>query len=213
VRVERRSRSGVNLCELNPSEYQCSQGRRRPAHPQASGIWRRSQRGLHGGFDANRRSKFHRIEASAHVRRVGRGRSRTPVFDGFSRIYLARWRSLPWPQSHYRCLVSADEYGPWDALSVSEVQAVFAKAPFRWWISGGRALDLFVGRSWRAHGDTDVGVLRRDVAQLRTVTKSWDVQVAAAGILSTWRDRALNSERHENNLWAGRIRSSLGVST
>jgi hypothetical protein len=84
---------------------------------------------------------------------------------------------------------------------VSEVLIVFANAPFRWWISGGRALDLFVGRSWRTHVDTDVGVLRRDVPQLRTVIRSWDVQVAAAGILSTWQGQVPDSEQHENNLW------------
>jgi len=84
---------------------------------------------------------------------------------------------------------------------VPEVQIIFANAPFRWWISGGLALDLFVGRSWRAHGDTDVGVLRRDVSRLRTVMKSWDIQVAAAGILSIWRGQVLDPEEHENNLW------------
>lgn len=84
---------------------------------------------------------------------------------------------------------------------MTEVQDAFADATFRWWISGGLALDLFAGRSWRAHEDTDVGVMRRDVPRLRTVTKSWDVQVAAAGILSTWRDQVLDSEQHENNLW------------
>jgi hypothetical protein len=94
-----------------------------------------------------------------------------------------------------------DGYERWEPLSVTEVQSTFADAPFRWWVSGGLALDLFVGRSWRTHVDTDVGVLRRAVPQLRTVTKSWDVQVAAAGKLSAWRDQVLDSAQHENNLW------------
>jgi hypothetical protein len=108
---------------------------------------------------------------------------------------------LPLRRSHYRCLVSTHDYRPWNALSVADVQIVFANAPFRWWISGGRALEIFVGRSWRAQGDTDVGVRRRDVPQLRTVTASWDVHVAAAGLLSPWRGEDLHSEQHENNLW------------
>jgi hypothetical protein len=97
--------------------------------------------------------------------------------------------------------VGTDEYGPWEPLSLTEVQTAFDGAPFRWWISGGIALDLFAGRSWRVHEDTDVGVLRRDLHSLRVVTKTWDIQVAAAGRLSTWSNQELYSEQHENNLW------------
>jgi hypothetical protein len=50
----------------------------------------------------------------------------------------------------------------WDPLSVDEVVALFRDLPAPWWIAGGWALDLFLGRTTRPHEDTDVVILRRD---------------------------------------------------
>ncbi|MET0421586.1 MAG: hypothetical protein ABW073_07755 [Acidimicrobiia bacterium] len=44
-----------------------------------------------------------------------------------------------------------------DPLTLDEVVSVFAPASFRWWITGGQALDLHLGRTWRsigAHGNS-----------------------------------------------------------
>jgi hypothetical protein len=41
-----------------------------------------------------------------------------------------------------------------------------AGAPVTWWLSGGEALDVFIGRNTRAHGDIDVSVRRADVGGL-----------------------------------------------
>jgi hypothetical protein len=94
--------------------------------------------------------------------------------------------------------------GPWEPLAVADTLATFAAARFRWWISGGRALDLHLGRSWREHDDTDVGIARQDVAELRSLLVGWDVHVAAAGHLEPWSGQPLTSERHQNNLWCRR---------
>lgn len=80
----------------------------------------------------------------------------------------------------------------------------FDGAPFRWWFSGGRALDLHLGRSWRDHEDTDVGIVRRDVVALPSVLVGWDFNVAAAGRLEPWAGSNLETERHQNNLWCRR---------
>ena len=97
--------------------------------------------------------------------------------------------------------MAAHELGPWAPLSVDAVVDRFAGAPFRWWMSGGRALALHLGRTWRDHDDTDVGILRTDVAAAVARLGGWDVQVAAAGRLTPWTDRPLTAERHENNVW------------
>ena len=71
----------------------------------------------------------------------------------------------------------------------------------RWWVGGGLALELFVGRSWRDHDDTDIGILRDDVTLVREVLDDWDIHVASRGILRSWHGEPLLGARDENNLW------------
>ena len=80
--------------------------------------------------------------------------------------------------------VAAPDLGSWAPLPLTETVARFTAAPFRWWISGGLALELHTGRSWRDHSDTDVGVLRRDAPGVVSVLVGWDLQVASGGALS-----------------------------
>ena len=85
-----------------------------------------------------------------------------------------------------------------------DVAALFGAAPFRWWISGGLALELHLGRTWRDHEDADVGMTRDDVPLLGAVLASWEIWLAAGGRLSRWTGRPLQSGSHENNLWCRR---------
>ncbi|MEU9938836.1 nucleotidyltransferase domain-containing protein [Streptomyces lavendulae] len=55
---------------------------------------------------------------------------------------------------------------------------VFKQAGFQWWIAGGRAIELFVGRELRTHGDLDVLVLRRDQTRAQACLAGWDLHVA-----------------------------------
>ncbi len=55
-----------------------------------------------------------------------------------------------------------------------------------WWVAGGWALDLFLGRQTRPHGDLDLAILRRDQPLLQGHLVSWDVQVAHEGELMPW---------------------------
>lgn len=97
--------------------------------------------------------------------------------------------------------MAAPELGPWSPLAVGSVVEAFAGASFRWWVSGGHALDLHLQRSWRAHEDTDLGVVRRELADVYDFLSDWDVHIAAAGRLTPWRGEALAPDRHQNNLW------------
>jgi len=103
--------------------------------------------------------------------------------------------------------VEAD-LGEWLPLTVRETSELFAAAPFRWWIGGGRALELNTGRSWRHHGDIDVGVCRRDVAALRPLLQEWDLHVASSGRLSPWNGEPLRADLNQNNIWCRRSPSS-----
>ncbi len=69
-----------------------------------------------------------------------------------------------------------------------------------WWVGGGWALDLFLGRTTRPHGDLDVVVLRNDQGRLRQHFADWDVHVAHQGSLTPWCGERLELPLH--GLWA-----------
>jgi len=71
-------------------------------------------------------------------------------------------------------------------------------------VTGGRALELHLGRSWRGHDDTDLSFCRTQAAEVRKLLASWDIQVAAAGELTPWDGSTLSADTHQNNLWCRR---------
>lgn len=92
----------------------------------------------------------------------------------------------------------------WAPLPLADVCDLLASFTGRWWISGGLALELFVGRSWRDHDDTDVGILRDDAPRVRAVLGDWDIHVASQGTLRPWNGEPLRRDHAENNLWCRR---------
>jgi hypothetical protein len=94
-----------------------------------------------------------------------------------------------------------DEFGPWVPLTVAEAVRLLSGAPFRWWVTGGHALELHLGESWRDHADFDIGICRRDVPLVFGWLSGWEVVVAAEGRLTPWRGQQLSTERNHNNLW------------
>ena len=68
--------------------------------------------------------------------------------------------------------------GRWQPWHPHEVAAFFAALPVPWWIAGGWAIDLFLGRQTREHEDIDVLILRRDHQAVRPLFRTWDVQAA-----------------------------------
>jgi hypothetical protein len=55
-----------------------------------------------------------------------------------------------------------------------EILSLLGEATFPWWITGGWALDLFLGRQTRPHFDTDVAIARRDQLTAQRYLDSWD---------------------------------------
>ena len=96
------------------------------------------------------------------------------------------------------------ELGPWEPLDLETVVATFSPARFRWWISGGHALDLHLGRTWRGHDDIDVGIARADLSSLHAFLRDWVLHVAADGRLAPWHGEPLEVARNQNNLWCRR---------
>lgn len=101
----------------------------------------------------------------------------------------------------YRRIVGVTELGPWEPIAVDEAIELFRPAAFRWWLSGGHALEAHLGRSWRGHDDTDIGISRSDAPRLLDVLGGWDIHVGAAGVLTPWAGDRLDPARSQNNLW------------
>jgi hypothetical protein len=67
------------------------------------------------------------------------------------------------------------------------VTALFEGFAAPWWVSGGYALELAAGHSYREHGDVDIGVLRRDHLAVRAFLAGWDCHAAdPPGTLRPW---------------------------
>lgn len=104
------------------------------------------------------------------------------------------------------CAVADESFGPWAPLTLGEVRELLATCPAPWWITGGHALELHLGRTWRAHDDIDVGIRRCDAEEVlgHLITRGWEPVVAAAGTLSTWGGGPLSAAEHQNNVWCRR---------
>jgi hypothetical protein len=74
----------------------------------------------------------------------------------------------------------------WEPLSVDAVAALLAPVDAPWWIAGGQAIDLWLGRTTRAHLDLDVQVLRRDQERFRVHLAGWELASAHEGALTPW---------------------------
>ena len=88
---------------------------------------------------------------------------------------------------------------PWNPLTVNQTSKLLASAPFPWWIAGGNAIELAVGKEIRSHGDIDVLVLRRDHVALRAMLSQWNVWAAdPPGTLRPWPvDERLSPSIHD----------------
>ncbi|WP_176728618.1 nucleotidyltransferase domain-containing protein [Planobispora rosea] len=78
-------------------------------------------------------------------------------------------------------------WGPWEPAPLEAVVALFQELEAPWWVGGGYAIELAVGRAYREHGDVDIGLLRRDQLAVRRLLAGWDCHVAdPPGTLRPW---------------------------
>jgi hypothetical protein len=97
-----------------------------------------------------------------------------------------------------RMAVDLGEWEPYDDATVARLFEMFAA---RWWLSGGVALDRFVGYRTRPHADVDVSVRRDDWPAVETRLRSvLDVHIAQDGVLTPIAHRPFTDDVH--NLWA-----------
>ncbi len=76
------------------------------------------------------------------------------------------------------------DLGTWEPFSVETVAAMMRATDVFWWLSGGQALDRFVGRVTREHGDIDVSIRRDDLAlAAAALAARLELQIASGGRL------------------------------
>jgi hypothetical protein len=73
--------------------------------------------------------------------------------------------------------------GVWHRMDPAGARRILCAVDAPWWIAGGWALDLFLGRQTRAHKDLDVGARRRDAARILAALPGWEFFEAHEGSL------------------------------
>jgi hypothetical protein len=81
-----------------------------------------------------------------------------------------------------------EEIHDWQPLPVDEVAELLSELKVPWWIAGGCAIDLFVGRQTRSHGDTDVLIRREDQLEVQAYLSEWDLHKANYPGPVPWRE-------------------------
>jgi uncharacterized protein (DUF952 family) len=72
-----------------------------------------------------------------------------------------------------------------------------------WWVAGGWALDLLVGRKTRPHADLEISILASDQEALFEHLRGWDLRLAAPGAsLPPWDGSRIQPPFHQ--VWARR---------
>lgn len=80
-----------------------------------------------------------------------------------------------------------DDLGRWEAFEPREMAGLLADFGYPWWIAGGWAIDLFVGRTTREHDDLDIELPRNGLVGLAMMLDGWDLPFAHSGSLYPWR--------------------------
>lgn len=93
-------------------------------------------------------------------------------------------------------------YGPLAPLTLAEVAALFADAPFRWWICGGWSLEM-EPTPRRDHEDVEVGIARADLPAVRDWMADYHLWDIHAGNLAYLWPKVEVPDDHEQ-LWVRR---------
>lgn len=79
-----------------------------------------------------------------------------------------------------------------------EIQSVLREFEPDWFIAGGWAIDLFLGRVTRPHDDLEIAIFRQDQLALQKFLAVWNLRKAENGKLTEWkRGEQLKMPVHE----------------
>ncbi len=91
----------------------------------------------------------------------------------------------------------------WSPLSLEQVADLFRGFHGHWWLAGGYAIEAFVGRHIREHGDIDILVRRDEQLLVQEHLRDWDIHYGARPGLAPWRQGQFLDERY-HDIWCRR---------
>ena len=97
----------------------------------------------------------------------------------------------------------AEDIHNWQPLSVEAVADLLRDLAIPWWIAGGWAIDLFVGRQSRPHADTDVLIRRGDQLIVQNHLAEWVLHKTQQPGLKPW-PKGEFLERPIDDIWCRR---------
>ena len=98
-------------------------------------------------------------------------------------------------------MTTTPPFDAWRPLSVAEANRRFAGLGVPFWIAGGQAIDLFLGRQTRHHGDIDIAMLRADHEALHALDDEFEIYVVDDGRVIPWREPLRD---HQHQFWVHR---------
>jgi Aminoglycoside-2''-adenylyltransferase len=72
----------------------------------------------------------------------------------------------------------------WRDTTPEELRDWLSDTAVPWWIAGGWALDLWLGRSTRPHSDIEIGCFRPDLVAMLAPFADWEIAVARNKVLT-----------------------------
>lgn len=67
----------------------------------------------------------------------------------------------------------------------------------KWFIAGGWAIDLYIGKETREHKDIEIAVFRKDQLFLKDYLSEWEFKKVTKGNFHTWGNEFLELPVHE----------------
>lgn len=91
-------------------------------------------------------------------------------------------------------------------LHPTEILSLLGASPFQWWIAGGWAIDLFLGKQSRSHFDIDIAIAREDQLTAQSHLKTWEFFSTKRDengniVLREWRNREFLGQEYPG-AWA-----------
>jgi len=77
-------------------------------------------------------------------------------------------------------------FNDWEPLSLEELRALLATLPVPWHLAGGHAIEVFLGKSIRVHGDIDILVERKDQLILQDFLSDWEMAYGTRPGMDYW---------------------------
>lgn len=90
-----------------------------------------------------------------------------------------------------------------DPVALSDLPGVLHDFDRPWWVAGGWAIDLFVGRPTCDHADVEITAFFEDQRELRHALAGWDLKIADDGEFLPWPE-GCQLDVQTNQLWARR---------